>query len=113
MNSPVRQQENPSNNLIKQVEGRGASNVDMPIILFNNSNEFQASMQEIKSRGMIMTAFMKEMKQRYQIIMENLRERGNQGRKLLLSLKGNFLTNSGGSIMRTCKKLVNFHRSPM
>ena len=79
----------------------------------NNSNEFQASMQEIKSRGMIMTAFMKEMKQRYQIIMENLRERGNQGRKLLISLKGNFLTNSGGSIMRTCKKLVNFHRSPM
>ena len=36
MNSTVRQQENPSNNLIKQVEGRGASNVDMPIISFNN-----------------------------------------------------------------------------
>ena len=40
MNYPVRQQGNPSNNPIEQVEGRGAGNVDVPIIFYNNSNEF-------------------------------------------------------------------------
>ena len=40
MNSPIRQQGNPSNNLIKQVEGRGAGNVDVPIFFSNNFNEF-------------------------------------------------------------------------
>ena len=45
MNSPVRQQGNPSNSPIEQVEGRGASNVDVPILFFNNSNKFQALVQ--------------------------------------------------------------------
>ena len=49
MNSSVRQQGNPSNNLIEQVEGRGAGNVEVPILFSNNSNEFQAFMQELKS----------------------------------------------------------------
>ena len=49
MNSLVRQQGNPSNNLIEQVERRGACNVDVPILFSNNSNEFQALIQEIKS----------------------------------------------------------------
>ena len=49
MNSLVRQQGNPSNNPIEQVEGRGIGNVDLPILFSNNSNEFQAFMQEIKS----------------------------------------------------------------
>ena len=49
VNSLVRQQGNPSNNPIEQVEGRGICNVDLPILFSNNSNEFQASMQEIKS----------------------------------------------------------------
>ena len=62
MNSLVRQQGNPSNNPIEQVEGRGAHNVDVPILFSNNSNEFQAFIQEIKSRGMIMIALMEEMK---------------------------------------------------
>ena len=49
MNSSVRQQGNPSNNLIEQVEGRGVGNVEVPILFSNNSNEFQAFMQELKS----------------------------------------------------------------
>ena len=50
MNSPMRQQGNPSNNPIKQVEGRGVGNVDVPILFSNNSNEFKAFMQEIKNQ---------------------------------------------------------------
>ena len=50
--------------------------MDVPILFSNNSNEFQDFMQEIKSRGVIMTAFMEEMKQQYQSILENLREKG-------------------------------------
>ena len=49
MNFPVQRQGNPFNNSIKQVEGVGVGNVGVPIILSNNSNEFQAFMQEIKS----------------------------------------------------------------
>ena len=37
-----------------------------------------------------------------------LEKGGNQGRKLLLSLKYNFLTNLRDNIMRTYEKLVNF-----
>ena len=43
MNSPIRQWGNPSNNPIEQVEGRGACNVDVPIIFSNNFNEFSGS----------------------------------------------------------------------
>ena len=50
MNSLVRLLRNPSNTPIEQVEERGAGNVDLSILFFNNSNEFQAFMQEIKSR---------------------------------------------------------------
>ena len=61
MNSPVQQQGNPSNNPIEQVEGRGAGNIEVPILFSNNFNEFQAFMQELKSHRLIMTAFMEEM----------------------------------------------------
>ena len=44
MNSLVQQQGNPSNNPIEQVEGRGAGNVDVPILFYLTSNEFQALM---------------------------------------------------------------------
>ena len=50
--------------------------MDVLIIFFNNSNEFQAFMQELKSHRVIMTAFMEEMKQQSQYNLENLRERG-------------------------------------
>ena len=45
MNSLVRQQGNPSNIPIEQVEGRGIGNMDVPILFSNNSNKFQACMQ--------------------------------------------------------------------
>ena len=48
----------------------------MHIPFSNNFNEFQALIQEIKIQRMIMAAFMEEMKQQYQSILENLRERG-------------------------------------
>ena len=41
MNSPVR---------LQGVKGRGAGDVDVPIIFSINSNEFQAIMQELKSQ---------------------------------------------------------------
>ena len=44
MNSLVQQRGNPSNNPIEQVEENGAGNVDVCILFFNNSNEFQALM---------------------------------------------------------------------
>ena len=53
---------NSSNNPIEQVEGRGADNVNMPILFSNIFNEFQALMQEIKNQQMIIPAFMEEMK---------------------------------------------------
>ena len=43
MNSPVQQYKNPSNNPIKQVEGKGASIVNVPILFSNNFNEFSGS----------------------------------------------------------------------
>ena len=48
MNSPLRHQGNPSNYPIEHVEGRGAGNVNVPILFSNNSNEFQAFMEELK-----------------------------------------------------------------
>ena len=45
MNSLVRQQGNPSNTPIEQVEGRGIGNMDVPILFSNNSNKFPACMQ--------------------------------------------------------------------
>ena len=45
INSLIRQQGNPSNSPIEQVEGKGAGNVDVPTIFYNNSNKFQALMQ--------------------------------------------------------------------
>ena len=76
MNSPMRQYGNPSNFPIEQVEGRGVGNVDVPILLSINFNEFQALMQELKRQQVIMTAFMEEMKQQSQSNLENIKERG-------------------------------------
>ena len=58
MNSPVRQQGNPSNSPNEQVEGRDAGNVDVPILISISSNEFQALMQDLNSQRLIMTAIM-------------------------------------------------------
>ena len=58
MNFLVRQKGNPSNNPIKQVEGRGSGNVDVSILFSNSFNEFHALIQDIMSQRVIMTAFM-------------------------------------------------------
>ena len=36
--------------------------MDVPILFSNNSNEFQAFMQEIKSQRVVMTVIMEEIK---------------------------------------------------
>ena len=73
------------------MEGRGAGNVDVPILFSNNFDEFQALMQEIKSQGMIMIAFMEEMKQRsHQSILENLREMGQPRQEVASKPKRQF-----------------------
>ena len=94
MNSLMRQQRNPSNNPIKQVERRGAGNVDVPI---NNSNEFKAFMQEIKSQQVVMIAIMEEMKY--------FREREQIRQEVASNLERQFSNELGGeggrSILRT------------
>ena len=57
-----------------------------------------------------MTAFIEEMKQNLYPTWRTLEKGGNQGRKLLLSLKGIFLMNSGGSILITvqCELYMHF-----
>ena len=74
--------------------------MDVLIFFSNNSNEFQAFMQEIKNQRVVITAIMEEMKY--------FRETSKQGKKLLLSLKDNSLMNSRSSIMITYGQLVNF-----
>ena len=44
------------------MERRDAGNVDVHILFSNNSNEFQAFMQEMKSKRVVMTTIMEEMK---------------------------------------------------
>ena len=72
------------------MEGRCAVNVDVPILFSNNSNEFKAFMQEIKSRGMIMTALMEEMKHHSQAILENFRERRKPRQEVASKLERQF-----------------------
>ena len=95
MNTPIRQQGNPSDIPIEQVEGIGAGNVDVPILFSNNFNEFQALIQEIKSQRMIMNAFMEEMKQQSQSILENLREMGQPSQEVASKLERQFSNELG------------------
>ena len=76
--------------------GRVAGNVNVPILFSNNFNEFQALMQEIKSQGMIMAAFMEEIKQKSQSILENLREKRQPRLEVASKHVRQFLANSGG-----------------
>ena len=82
--------------------------MDVHVIFSFNSNEFQALMQELKSQRVIITVFMEEMKNNLNPTWKTLEKGGNQGRKLLLSLKDNFLMNSRGNILITYGELVNF-----
>ena len=100
INSSVRQQGNPSNNPIEQVEGRGVGNVDVLILFFNNSNEFKAFMQEIKSERVVMIAIMEEMKY--------FRERKQTRQEVASKPERQFCNELRVSIMITYGELVNF-----
>ena len=52
------------------------------------------------------------MKQQSQSILENFRERG-QPRQEAISLKDNFLMNSGGQYSENLREAGEFHLSPM
>ena len=82
--------------------------MDVPIRFSNNFNEFQAVMQEIKNRRVSMIAFMEEIKQQSQFILENLRERGQLRQEVGSKPKGEFSNELGGNILKTYKKIVNF-----
>ena len=113
MNSLIRQQENPSNSPIEQVKGIGAGNVDVPILFYNNSNEFQTLMQEIKRQRIIMTTFMEEMKQQSQFILENLRERGQPRLEVASKLERQFSNELGGQHYENLQEAGEIYCSPM
>ena len=105
MNFLVRQQGNRSNNPIEQVEGRGTGNVDVPIIFSNNSNEFQAFMQEIKSQRVVMITIMEEMKY--------FREREKTRQEVASKLERRFSNELEGQHSENMRGTGEFHRSPM
>ena len=113
MNSSVRQQRNPSNNPIKQVEGRDAGNVEVPILFSNNYNEFQAFMQELKSQQAIMTAFMEEIKQQTQYNLENLREREQPRQEVVSKPERQFSIELRGQYSDNLRGVGEFHRLSM
>ena len=82
--------------------------MDVPILFSNNFNEFQALMKEKKSQRVIMTASMEEMKQQSQLILENLRERGQLRLEVAYKAERQFSNELKGSILWTYEKLVNF-----
>ena len=57
---------------------------------------------------MIMTAFMEEMKQQSQTILENLREMGQPRQEVASKPEIQFFNELEGSILGTYEKLVNF-----
>ena len=87
------------------MEGRGAGNVDVPILFFNNFNEFQTLMQEIKSQ----TAFMEEMKQQSQSILENLREMGQPRQEVASKPERQISNKLGGQHSKNLQEAGEFH----
>ena len=87
--------------------------MDVPILFSNNFDEFQALMQEIKSQGMIMTAFMEEMKQQSQSILENLRERGQPRQKVAFKPERQFSNELKRQQFENLREVGEFHPSPM
>ena len=87
--------------------------MDVPIIFFLNSNEFQALMQELKSQRVIMTAFMEEMKQQSQSNLENLRERGQQRQEVAYKHEGQCSNELGGQYSDNLRGAGEFNLLPM
>ena len=85
----------------------------MSILFYNNSNEFQALMQELKSQQVIMTTFMEEMKQQSQYILENLRERGQPRQEVASKPERQFSNELEEQHSENLRKAGEFHCSPM
>ena len=79
--------------------------MDVPILFFSNSNEFQAFMQEIKSQRVIMTAIMEEMKY--------FRERGQSRQEVASKPERQFSNGLGGQHSKNLREAGEFHRSPI
>ena len=91
------------------MEQRGTGNVDVSIIFYNNFNEFQALMCE----RVIMIDFMEEMKQQFQYILENLRERGQPRQKVASKIEKQFSNELGEQHFENLREVGEFHCSPM
>ena len=87
--------------------------MDVPIISSNNSNEFQAFIQELKSHRVIMTAFMEEMKQRSQYNLEILREREQLRQEVASKPKRQFSNELWGQYSDNLRGAGKFHYLPM
>ena len=60
-----------------------------------------------------MTAFMEEMKQQSQSILENLREKGKPRQEVSSKPKRQFSNELGGQHSENLRKVGEFHHSPM
>ena len=87
--------------------------MDVPVIFSNNSNEFQAFMQELKSHRVIVTAFMEEMKYQSQHNLENLRERVQLRQEVASKLERQFSNELGGQYSDNLRGAGEFHCLPM
>ena len=79
--------------------------MDMPILFSNNSYEFQAFIQEIKSQGVVMTTIMEEMKY--------FREKGQSRQEVASKPKRQFSNELWGQHSENLWGASEFHRSPM
>ena len=93
------------------MEGRGVGNTKVFIIFSNNSDEFQAFMQESKSHQVIMTAFLEEMKQQSQYNLEKLREKGQSRQEV--AYERQFSNELRGWYSDNLRGASEFHRLPM
>ena len=95
------------------MEGKGVSNVDVLILFFLNSNEFQVLMQELKNQRVIMTTFMEEMKQQSQSNLENLRTREQPRQEVASKPEKQFSNELEGQYSDNVWGTGEFHRLPM
>ena len=79
--------------------------MDVPILFSNNSNKFQAFMQEIKSHRVVMTTIMEEMKY--------FREREQTRQEIASKLERQFSNELRGQYSDNLRGAGEFHRSPM
>ena len=86
------------------MEGKSAGNVDVPILFSNNSNEFQAFMQEKKSHRVVMTAILEEIKY--------FREREQTRQEVASKPERQFFNELRGQYSNNLRGAGEFHRLP-